>query len=178
MIIGISGKRGSGKDTLAKFLIETGYTKVSFASPLKAHVRDFFSWTTEHTDGALKETVDPTWNVSPRQVMIAVGQFYRTFDPLFWVKQAFKNIPVNTVISDVRFINEADYIRANGGIIVRLERKSELNIYKGVIDDVSETQLDNYQFDVVLDAEKNINLTDLQNLAKELHNKYGMRLVH
>lgn len=172
MIIGVSGKRGSGKDTLSNYLVERGFKKVSFAAPLKAHVRHFFGWTEEHTDGKLKEVIDPRWGVSPRQAMIAVGQFYRQFDPLFWVKLAFSNIPENAVISDVRFINEADYIKSQGGIIARLERRKDLNIYgPDEILDISETQLDNYAFNEVLPTDRNIALVDLQEFAAYLSEK-------
>jgi hypothetical protein len=175
MIIGVSGKRGTGKDTLAAILVERGFQKVSFAKPLKAHVRQFFSMTEEHTDGSLKEIVDPRYGLSPRQIMIDVGQFYRRYDPLFWVKQAFRDLPTLAAISDVRFINEADYIRKEGGIVVRLERKPELNIYKGVLTDVSETQLDNYAFDEVFGEEVNITPADLRRFADSLEAKYNFK---
>ena len=38
MIIGISGLIGSGKDTVANFLIEKGFVKGSFADSLKDSV--------------------------------------------------------------------------------------------------------------------------------------------
>lgn len=151
--------------------MQKGFEKVSFASPLKAHVRHFFEMTTDHTDGALKEIVDPRWNKSPRQIMIDIGQYYRAYDPLFWVKRAFASLPKLAVISDVRFVNEADHIRNNGGIIVRLERDPALNIYKGVINDISETQLDDYRFDEVLPADRNLELVDLKQFSEYLVEK-------
>ena len=91
-MIGISGKRGSGKDTLAGMFLAEGFQKVAFAKPLKEHVRNFFEMTTEHTDGSLKEVIDPRYGIAPRQVMIDIGQFYRRYDPLFWVKLAFRDL--------------------------------------------------------------------------------------
>lgn len=170
-LIAISGKRGSGKDTLANALVKRGYTKISFALVLKAHVRDFFGWTVMHTDGDLKEVIDPEFNVTPRQVMIQVGQFYRAFDPLFWVKKAFDNLPADGrfVLSDLRFRNEANFLVSKGATIVRLNRRKDLNIYKGEINDVSETDLDNYeQFTHIVPEDLNLVLEDLEILADKL----------
>jgi len=167
-IVGISGKRGSGKDTLAARFIARGWAKLSFASTLKAHVREFFDMTIEQTDGALKETVDSRYGVTPRQIMIDVGQFYRRFDPLFWVKKATSKLDSEGkyIVSDLRFINEANHLRSMGASLVRLNRRRDLNIYKEEINDISETELDNYEhFDVVVPEDKNVNLGDLEVVA-------------
>lgn len=59
------------------------------------------------------------------------------------------------IITDVRFKNEADYIKRNGGLLVRVERPEPLtwrdwmpwNIIRRVNDDhSSETDLDDYPF--------------------------------
>jgi hypothetical protein len=174
MLIGISGKRGSGKDLLGSILVgEHGFKRFSFAQSLKKHVRDFMNLTEEQTDGELKEKptayVRGDWSCwTPRELMIEVGQFYRKFDSNFWVR---KVLPYalderNACITDVRFNNEAEAIRSAGGLLVRLERKPELNIYKGELNDATETELDGYSFDYVLGSDFNITPADLQHFAK------------
>lgn len=181
ILIGISGKKGSGKDLLASFLKQKyGFMNVPFASELKKKVREDFNLITEHTDGLLKEK--PTEFVerrvhaingmivrteywTPRTIMIEYGQFFRQFDPNYWVKKTFDKIDsmnlfkgpdLRFTISDVRFKNEADYIKSKGGLLVRLERKPELNIYTPS-DDISETELDDYTgFDFKLHKDMNL----------------------
>lgn len=63
MIIAIGGKRGSGKDTVARLLTEQlavpALARVfKFATPIKATVREVYGWTHEHTDGELKDVPD------------------------------------------------------------------------------------------------------------------------
>lgn len=191
-ILGISGKRGAGKDLLATILGYQGFKNHPFAGILKERVRQDFGLTKEHTDGALKEaiiskmpkiiskpigfaatetTVD-FW--TPRQIMIEYGQFYRQFDSMFWVRKVFEKIkalPQQSLItiSDVRFKNEADYIKEQGGKLIRLERSETLNIYKGVITDASEVELDDYKgFDFTVPAERNETPQDLERVADNI----------
>lgn len=181
IIVGISGKRGTGKTLLATILNKKyGFVDIPFAAELKSKVRSDFGLTIEHTDGYLKET--PTeFNATPRDMMIKYGQFFRQFDPMYWVKKTFDKIQnVSTfysgnktdlrfVVSDVRFQNEANFIKSKGGILLRLERKPELNIYKTVSTDVSETDLDNYtRFDYVLGEDFNINPSSLEGFATSI----------
>lgn len=194
MIIGISGKRGSGKDMLAKYLVPYGFEVRSFAQTLKSEVRELFKLTKEHTDGELKEShtcyIKSIWPEdagpedtcvvklwTPREIMIAYGQFFRQFDKDWWIKRTLLSIDQNSriVVPDVRFKNEADYIKRMGGVLIRLERKLELNIYKTQLHDVSETELDKYEnFDFVLDANHNIYPTDLQNFAVTIVRNIGV----
>jgi len=197
ILIGISGKKGVGKDLLASFLKQKyGFVNIPFAHELKAAVRRDFGFTLDHTDGALKEqptsffreiisqeSTDPRseyW--TPKEIMIAYGQFFRQFDRNYWVKKTFDRIQQirmfqnygadqRVSISDVRFRNEADHIKSQGGILVRLERKPELNIYKEESMDISETELDDYQgFDFVCPKQSNIVPKDLELFSDFLMN--------
>lgn len=197
MLLGISGKRGSGKSLLASFLVKLGWREVSFAAELKKRVRQDFDLTAVETDGALKESptqyirrgygglgteVELPW--TPRGIMIAYGQFFRSVDPDFWVKQAFKQIgkipdDVPVVIADVRFKNEAGYIKDHGGMLIRLERDKKLNIYKNEINDSSETELDKYRhFDMVIGPNDNRVSEDLAFLAKRLQILREQHAIH
>jgi hypothetical protein len=177
-VIGISGKRGVGKSLLCNpYLKMRGFEVLAFADPLKEDVRKFYRLTKDHTDGKLKESpCQRLGGRTPREAMIAEGKLRREFSEsgLFWVNKLYdekiKTLPEDSLvaISDVRFKNEAEFIRRHGGAIIRLERSAELNIYKTVIDDPSETELDDYRFDKVLPADKNITPQDLERFADEV----------
>lgn len=190
-ILGISGKRGAGKDLLANILHYRGFRNFAFAGVLKDKVRQELNLTKEQTDGKLKETatkftrkivvgdfhgqpIEEANNWTPREIMIEYGKFYRQFDQLFWVKKVFESLKVLPdtsliTISDVRFKNEADYIKEQGGKLIRLERDPKLNIYKTELTDLSETELDNYSgFDFVVPQEHNQNPQDLEKIADKI----------
>lgn len=177
LVIGISGKRGVGKSLLCNpYLKARGFEIFAFADPLKEDVRRAYGITKEHTDGKLKEVAAPKLGGrTPREAMIAEGEVRRRFSEngLYWVSRLYDKIktlhPDTLVaISDVRFKNEATYIRHFGGYIVRLERDPKLSIYKGAIDDPSETELDDYNFDKILPAKLNVTPQDLERFAEEL----------
>lgn len=186
-IIAISGKRKSGKSTLAKILKEEyGYQPISLADPLKTICRDEFGLTFEQTDGIFKEQptqyMDYTESVigvylTPRDIMIRLGRFYRTIDPDFWVKKLLWRMQGSTqrfVVSDVRFLNEIKALKDNGAILVRLERDEKFT--GRAIDDPSEKELDDYKgWDIKVPAEYNIDIWDLYLTAHQVHNAYIIR---
>lgn len=189
IILGLSGKRGSGKDALSKKLIPLGWERWSFADELKRKIREEFGLTIEQTDGDLKEVPTQYINeqgkaLTPRDIMTLCGAYYRAIDPLYWVKVVFKRLnetPVigvkKIVITDVRFPNEVAYLKERNAKIIRINRPQELNIYKVPITDHTETQLDTYNFDYVIPAECNVNFADLEREAKTLNDFYGIASI-
>ena len=165
-----SGKKGSGKTLLwSQGLSQRGFKSVNFADVLKHKCRTDFLLTPEHTDGNLKEIPAPKLDGrTPRELMIDIGQLYRKYsaDGNYWLNAVLDKVekmaPDQLVyIGDCRFVNEADAIKEAGGIIIRLDRDPKLNIYKPS-DDPSECALDDYDFDIVLPANKNRNPQDLE----------------
>lgn len=180
VVIGVSGKKGAGKDlfyTLIKAMSPSS-KRVAFADYLKHIARQQFNLSIEQTDGHLKEkpTQYPGW--TPRKIMIELGQFYRQIDPMYWVKKAFeviKGMPRGAivVITDVRFPNEADFIKKCGGFMVRLERSNNKReeIYPGCSNEtnISETALDSYEkFNYIIPANKNENPQQLQQQVEKI----------
>lgn len=141
MIIGVLGKKGSGKDTLADHIAQYGFRKIAFVDPLKDAIRILFGFNEEQLYGDQKEAVDTRWGTSPRRILQYLGTevFRDSINNLiphigdnFWVNNAEMRIAkmrdedpkVCISIADVRFPNEVAMIRRNGGIIVRVIRPS------------------------------------------------------
>lgn len=184
IIIGIAGKRGSGKSSLASiFSAKHGFRDLPFAAPLKAGVRRDFNLQFAHTDGTLKETKLFNGH-TPRELMINYGAFFRNIDPEYWVKQVFQEISVGLdlgvspkfTISDVRFPNEVKAIKEVGGFLIRLNRASEFNSYtsEAFEKDPSECALDSYQgWDLLVSSDSNKTPKDLEVIADFVMGKVG-----
>jgi hypothetical protein len=139
-IIGISGRKYSGKDMLGKYLIKNhGYTRLAFADPLKEAAKCIFGFSDEQVYGDKKEEIDPFWNISPRQVLQYLGtnllrnnmkEILPEVGTDLWVhvlkRQILQKIKKDSsakfVITDVRFPNEIEFIKSMGGITIKLKR--------------------------------------------------------
>lgn len=157
MIIGLSGYAQSGKDTVAKALVgKHGFIRVAFADAL----RGFVYKSNPMVDSILgepkfvQEYVDTLgWekakqNPQIRRILQTTGLAAREqFGPDFWVNQALKNVESTdkVVVTDVRFLNEAAAIKSfsSDAQMWRVERDG----VTAVNGHVSESQLDNYEFD-------------------------------
>ena len=176
ILLAISGKRKSGKSFLADMLADGyGFKHLSFAKTLKAKLREDLGLSVLHTDGELKEVPLPEYgNKTPRELMIEFGGFYRTLDPMFWVKQLRKELLqtpqaqiARYVIADLRFKNEANWVKEHGGKIIRLNRDESLTGPN--IDDQSETDLDSYdKFDLVIPAHRNRDVSDMKRTVRQV----------
>ena len=198
-IIAISGKMGSGKDTVGKLIqyhivkknlpsLDTSvifeeYKQFSrilnavsyweikkFAGKLKqlcstilgCSIEDFESeefkqkelgpeWDFESESfvesGVYSKTVN---KMTVRKLMQLLGtdSFRNNVHPNIWVNSLFTDYSEsdNWIITDCRFINEAQEIKRRGGIIVRVERTSGAEKVHS-----SENELDSWEFDHVID---------------------------
>jgi hypothetical protein len=133
MLIGISGKAQSGKDTLGKFLCdEYKCLHYYFAKPLKEGAKVMFNLTDDQI--ANKEVPIEPWGISPRKIYQLLGtEVGRGIDPAIWIKNAemfIKSVPGRTVvITDCRFDNEAIFIRNRGGVVINIVRDQK-DIYE------------------------------------------------
>jgi len=138
IIVGIHGKARSGKSTLAAHLVSIwGFSEYFFAKPLKDALCALFGWDERHTEGELKEVEDPQWGLSPRQAMQIIGTdcYREMIDKDFWVKVAkrfMSEAPYvdknKIVIADIRFENEARFVREEGGLIVHIHRDNRAQV--------------------------------------------------
>lgn len=164
MIIGISGKAGSGKDTAAKML-EVLYANpdISYEDFANRRYENFADIQIVHFADTLKETAQVLFRISEwetntqegkkttinwigktvRELLQGIGQGLRdAIDPNLWVKILFANTKdwSNYIIADVRYPNELEAIKERNGILLRIDRKGA-----GAGNHSSETALDDYK---------------------------------
>jgi len=86
-IIGISGKAGAGKDTVAEVLVEHGFVAVAFADEMKRICAELFGFSREQLWGAshLRNAIDPRWNLSPRSALQSLGAWGCAQSTSLWV---------------------------------------------------------------------------------------------
>lgn len=125
-IIGITGFKRSGKTTLANFFRDYhGYKVFSFADPVRDAVKDIFLISDEDFLMPKKETIDPRWGMSPRQMMQQFGtEVGRQIKSDIWVKNMQFRIENEemVVIDDCRFPEECQLVRDLGGVVIGLQR--------------------------------------------------------
>ena len=135
-LIGLTGLAGTGKDTVRSILEAEGFTGFAFADPIRGMIRELLSSNgiddAYMDDRERKETIIPALGVSYRHLAQTLGtEWGRCLAPDFWLRIAGAYMDdlawqgaqaSHFVISDVRFENEADWIRKRGGVIWRVVR--------------------------------------------------------
>lgn len=130
-LIGIHGRAGAGKDTVADWLVrERGYVRVSLADPMKRFCAEVFGFSEEQLWGPSehRNAPDARWDgLTPRHALQQLGtEWGRAMHPDVWVRYAIATAqrwaPSPVVISDVRFQNEVDAIVAAGGCVIEVRR--------------------------------------------------------
>ena len=166
MIVGISGKKGSGKTTVGLFLMEhlEWAEHVDFADELKRLCQ--VAYGAQHcqvygTD-VEKNTLVNGCNLTGRVLMQRLGSAMRTIWPECWVhawertikERQAKHGMVPMVTCDVRYPNELQAIHRLGGIVIRLTRAPHADAHESEtgLDDVnSGNPEDGLYFDEVID---------------------------
>jgi hypothetical protein len=142
-IIAICGFIGSGKDTIADYLVNFhGYRRESFANSLKDAVSVVFGWDREMLEGRTKqsrewrETKDEWWSarlkqdITPRWVLQYWGTevVRKGFHDDMWVaslEHRLLSSKDDIVITDCRFPNEIRALKNVGAIVLRVKRGPE-----------------------------------------------------
>jgi hypothetical protein len=130
IIIGIAGPAGSGKDTVADYIISQRpeYVKMSFADPIKEMLFKGLKLMRSQLHGSDKEEMDARYERTPRYIMQSLGTDWgrKMIHPDIWVNAMYSRVIGPTVISDVRFENEAEFIRQQGTLIHIMGRKASV----------------------------------------------------
>lgn len=164
MLVGLSGKIGSGKTTLADLLIAAaGGDGVccNFADALKREVANEFGvplgrcYAQEEKNRAISDTIPLTIG----EALQNVGAQRRAEVPSYWLDRLGESVAELdarlVIVGDVRHTNEAEWVRERGGLLVRLngDPGGVRAASKRDLQHRSETELDAYQhFDVTFDT--------------------------
>ena len=152
MIIGICGFIGSGKDTVADYLVNFHeFRRESFANTLKDAVSSVFGWDRTMLEGRTaqarewREQIDPWWaerldmpTLTPRWVLQYWGTEVcrKAFHDDIWIaslENKLRNSRDNIVISDCRFPNEIESLKQAGGSIVWVQRGTLPDWYEDAV---------------------------------------------
>ncbi len=184
-LIGLSGKLGCGKNYIAEKIISPHFHNyniliIGFGDQVKneLYARDL-SLTYD-------ELYDRKTNESRHKLQTYATEHGRNvYNQDMWIRGLDMQIEtfnrrsckkVLVIICDVRFKNEAEYVKKKGGKLIRIESplRTELRYwqesknndeYKKISSHQSETDLDQYNFDFIVNNDKN-------NLNKEELFKY------
>ncbi len=130
-LIGLAGRMGSGKDTVAALLATWGYQRTALADPLREEVRECLAGGNLPAEApfVLKAaralgllTADRVWQKPTGYLMRWMLQWHgteyrRSQDTAYWIKILFGKIDRRMLycVSDIRFPNEAEAIKRAGG---------------------------------------------------------------
>jgi len=122
-IYGITGKAGSGKDTFFRSVHKRlpNSLRVAFADELKREISNLTGFTSEYIEQHKAEfrVLLQHWGTNFRRNHC--GQDY-------WIKKlAARPVPADAIVfvTDVRFQNEADWIRERNGKIIRVIKSGQ-----------------------------------------------------
>ena len=130
-IIGIAGHARAGKDTIAQFIQEE-YRAITyaFAEPLK-DMLGVLGLDEQDLNGWRKDENNYDYHATPRHMMQTLGTEWGrdSINDSIWVIVAAKRIQrlchaqldATVIITDVRFENEADFVRKHG-FLIHVER--------------------------------------------------------
>jgi dephospho-CoA kinase len=142
-IVGIIGAANSGKGTAAKIFKDKGFTEFSFADSVKDSVASIFGFDRKLLQGDTKksrefrEEENLYWSkklgyrVTPRSLLaeFSTDIMRNKFHKDIWVDSLEKKLignKENIVISDVRFLNEANMLKNLGATLILAVRPNYL----------------------------------------------------
>jgi len=126
MIIGITGRKQSGKDTFYNVALERigNVKRVAFADPVKQELAEAL--------GVIPEEIEFNKKRYRKALQLWGTEIRRElFGRDYWIKRArliigglaYNDPNALIIVTDVRFPNEAEAVRDMGGVIVKVIRK-------------------------------------------------------
>ncbi len=160
-IIIFSGKQYSGKDTLAKILLENmpQYRRCAMGDIIKLEYGKQHNLTYEEIEKNKSQY---------RQGLIDLGNWGRSQSDDYWIKKIISQ-EGNIMVTDVRVPFEYETFKKAGAVAIRVECPREIRMKRGNLvgeNDVTETGLDNIKnWDYIV-----YNDSDLNNLKEKALN--------
>lgn len=136
-IIIFSGKQYSGKDTVAKILLQKMPDFRRFA------MGDVIKFEYGKQKGLSYEEIEKNKPIY-RQDLIDLGNWGRSQDPDYWLKKIISQ-PGKIMVTDVRVPHEYEVFKAAGAIAIRVEASREVRALRGELvgeNDITEVGLD------------------------------------
>jgi len=146
-IIAVSGKQYSGKDTVAKLILEKfpNFSRVGIGDAIKIEYGK--------RKGLSFEEIENEKHLY-RADLIELGNWGRSQGDLFWLNKIFE-LPYDVIVPDMRVMPELEAFKNENAFLLRVEASRESRSLRGNItdeDDYTETALDNYsQWNYVID---------------------------
>lgn len=164
-LIGLTGKKRAGKDTVAQILstyVEKPlhFQRIGFADALKQEVRQACGITLRELEQNKEafRLILQGWGTDFRRNLCS--QDYWIDRMSLYMRRDAELI----VIPDVRFLNEADFVLKNGGEVWRVERRPvDIDFH------ISESELDDYEVSAVID-----NTSTIEQLKLRVRNAYEL----
>jgi hypothetical protein len=160
MIIGISGKIGSGKDTLS--IVINYLADKSAPDSFNRWEQPLEEYTFKNKKYAENLKCMVCFLIGCNRIDLEDREFKEKELGEEWDGLTTDS---NWIITDVRFPNEAQAIKDRGGIIIRIERPGGESHCGGA--HASETALDDYDFDIVINNDGTID--ELIDKVKQLN---------
>lgn len=145
-IIVISGKQYSGKDTLAKILLNLmpEYKRIGIGDAIKIEYGKRNNLTFDEIEKNKHQY---------RKDLIELGNWGRAQDNDYWLKNLAGMNKI--IVPDIRVEHEANFFKSQGAFLIRVNSSFENRSKRGIIvnnDDPTEIALDNYdKWNIVID---------------------------
>lgn len=182
ILIGLAGPARVGKDTAAKYLSDTFLLEpYALASPIKAAL-DAMGFRREVYDNdEAKDLNIAAIGCSYRKLAQTLGtEWGRSLHPNFWINVAqhrYNELPESyqgMVVSDVRFNNEAAWIRRNRGIVIHIHGAPRAQLAADGVAHASEAGIEREQGDVIVSNTGSLTFLFGQ-LNSAVHMSFGTR---
>ena len=171
VIIVFSGKQFSGKDTVAKILLE------HFKSFKRIGIADSIKLRYSQKTGLSIEEIEKNKS-KYRQDLIELGNWGRAQSPDYWLNEVI-NYDGNTIVTDIRMKHELEVFKSYGAFTVRVEADIKSREKRGIltsVNDKTETELDNISdWDFIIQNDEGLKELNqkVEDLVAAIKIKYG-----